>query len=106
MALRQPIPKWKPITFTPPTTTPDVCLRVFYQDFHVHSSILKQHSAFFQIFLDPPDKKLSGTSADPKFKYDWRSKIDEDGTWALVCADKINVSHILCHRKLQIANSI
>ncbi|RDW76122.1 hypothetical protein BP5796_06943 [Coleophoma crateriformis] len=70
-----------------PGLQPDLRLEVFDSDeFHVHSTIMKLHSAFFRRFLDSPDK-----TADPSmpvrrgaFKYNWITKVDEDGSWALV----------------------
>ncbi|TVY89682.1 hypothetical protein LAWI1_G003079, partial [Lachnellula willkommii] len=82
----------RPMTYSLPDTPPDVHLRVFYQDFYVHSSILKKHSAFFRAFLDSSDKALSGTSPNTKYKYDWTSHVDKDGTWALICSTKLNAN--------------
>jgi hypothetical protein len=45
---------------------PDTRLRVFSTDFHVHSSALKLHSAFFRTFLDSPDK---ATVTSSSFQY-------------------------------------
>ncbi|TVY39026.1 hypothetical protein LSUB1_G004583, partial [Lachnellula subtilissima] len=69
-----------------------VHLEVFFQDFYVHSSVLKKHSAFFRAFLDSPDKGLSGTSKNTKYKYDWISHVDKDGTWALICSTKLKAN--------------
>jgi len=74
-----------PIIFAPHVQT-DTLLRVFGQEFHVHSIILKIHSHFFATFMDSGDK-VAGTSTNPKFKYEWVSEVDEDGKdWSLVCA--------------------
>jgi hypothetical protein len=67
---------------------PDTRLRVFDTDFHVHSSALKLHSAFFRTFLDSPDK---ATATSGSFQYTWVTKVDEDGSWSLVCGDKEEV---------------
>src|SRR6187402_2341564 len=45
-----------PIVFHTPGLKPDVRLMVFDEEFHVHSVLLKLHSAFFRKFLDSPDK--------------------------------------------------
>jgi len=69
----------------------DVRLRVFDVEFHVHSTILKLHSAFFFKFLDSADKRPADTVAPGSFKYEWITKIDEDGSWSLVDARSIEV---------------
>ncbi|TVY93029.1 hypothetical protein LAWI1_G004291, partial [Lachnellula willkommii] len=74
----------EPVKFLMPNFTPDTRLRVFGQDFHVHSSYLKLHSAFFRKFLDSPEKEIVATSSG--FRYEWVTKVDEDGTWSLVWA--------------------
>ncbi len=98
------------IIFHQPGLKPDVLLRVFDVDYHVHSIILKPHSAFFRKFLEPSNTpaikpatvgtefhELSGTitpaSASatsvnllpPSFRYVWITKIDHDdpGKWHL-----------------------
>jgi hypothetical protein len=81
-----------PIIFKARSLNADVRLRAFDTEFHVHSVILKIHSAFFFKFLDSPEK--TSTLADPtpagRFKYEWVTKADEDGTWALVAARKVD----------------
>jgi hypothetical protein len=67
---------------------PDTRLRVFSTVFHVHSSALKLHSAFFRTFLDSSDK---ATVTSSSFLYTWVTKVDEDGSWSLVCGDKKEV---------------
>ncbi|TVY44769.1 hypothetical protein LSUB1_G000600 [Lachnellula subtilissima] len=74
----------KPLIFSMPDFTPDTRLRVFGQDFHVHSSFLKLHSAFFRTFLDSPEKGLPATSCG--FRYEWVTEVDKDDTWSLVWA--------------------
>jgi hypothetical protein len=49
-------PPKSPIVFQSPGIRPDVSLKVFDVEFHVHSILLKLHSAFFRKFLDSPDK--------------------------------------------------
>ena len=69
-----------------PHVQADTLLRVFSQEFHVHSTILKIHGDFFATFMDSRDK-ATGTSTNPRFKYEWISEVDEDGKdWSLVCA--------------------
>jgi hypothetical protein len=72
----------------------DVHLRAFDTDFHVHSVILKIHSAFFSKFLDSADKTATLTNPTPVgcFKYEWVTKVDEDGTWGLVAGNRDEVS--------------
>ncbi|KAE8450679.1 hypothetical protein EG329_006024 [Mollisiaceae sp. DMI_Dod_QoI] len=50
--------------------------------------ILKMRSAFFRKFLDSPGKLVSSDTSGSKkdFKYEWVTKVDEDGTWGLVAA--------------------
>jgi BTB/POZ domain len=61
---------------------PDTSLVIFDQEFHVHSMLLKIHSAFFRKFMDSPDKVNSTTMQD--FKYYWVAETEEDGEWHLV----------------------
>jgi hypothetical protein len=73
------------VKFTSPGLQADVRLKVFNVDFHVHSVLLKLHSSFFRKFLDSPDKE--GTiPGSAEFKYEWVTKIDDDGSWHLVSA--------------------
>jgi hypothetical protein len=85
-----------PTVFQTPDLKPDVRLRVFDFEFHVHSVLLKLHSAFFRKFLDSPDKtdlQSAGNLETPSavvnfytgnFKYDWVTEVDGDKTWHLV----------------------
>ncbi|TGO39697.1 hypothetical protein BHYA_0049g00330 [Botrytis hyacinthi] len=69
----------------------DVKLSVFDGlQLHVHSVILKLHSAFFRRFLDPPgrDDKDENTGS---FKYEWVTLYDDDGSWSLF--DARNIKH-------------
>jgi hypothetical protein len=52
-----------PIIFQFPGLKLDVSLKVFEVEFHVHSMLLKLHSAFFRKFLDSPDKFASKWTA-------------------------------------------
>jgi hypothetical protein len=79
-----------PIIFKARGINADVRLRAFETDFHVHSVILKIHSAFFFKFLDSAEKTASLTNPIPAggFRYEWITKIDEDGGWAFVAKRK------------------
>ncbi|TVY83800.1 hypothetical protein LSUE1_G001897 [Lachnellula suecica] len=72
--------------FLSPSLKPDVRLKVFVEEFHVHSIILKLHSNYFRRFLDSPDKPAGPASAS--FHYEYTSVVDEDGEWALEPANK------------------
>ncbi|TVY89681.1 hypothetical protein LAWI1_G003076 [Lachnellula willkommii] len=85
-------PQAPPIIFTRPGLVPDVSLQVFHQPFHVHSAALKLNSVFFCKFLDSPDKLASSGNSASLFKYDWVTKIDEDGTWQLVSSSAPKLS--------------
>jgi hypothetical protein len=81
-----------PIVFTLLDAKPDVRLKVFDDvEFHVHSVVLKMHSAFFRKFLNSPDKQNNSNSNPPSgpFKYEWVTKFDEGGDgWHLIAAPK------------------
>ncbi|CAG8959314.1 hypothetical protein HYFRA_00013084 [Hymenoscyphus fraxineus] len=92
-------PKKTPIIFQAPGLQPDIRLKVFDNEFIAHSQILKLYSAFFRKFLDSPDKQLNhdvqahdrsrgmdGHVDNGKFKYEWVTEVDDDGTWSLVAA--------------------
>lgn len=78
------------IVFKWPGLKPDICLKVFDQEYHAHSVLLKLHSAFFRTFLYSPDKQPSIEASEaklpPGFRYEWVTEVDEDGTWHLVWA--------------------
>jgi hypothetical protein len=76
-----------PFIFVSPGLKPDTRLKVFKQEFHVHSLILKLHSNFFRKFLDSPDKPEGPASR--YFQYEYVSVIDDDGMWALEPAAKV-----------------
>lgn len=98
-----------PIIFESPGFQSDTRLMVFNTEFHVHSTILKIHSAFFRKSLDyldrtpvtaPPDANSSTILPVPvtpgKFKYKFVTKLDEvieDGennVWRLVAASGVS----------------
>ncbi|KAF7919806.1 hypothetical protein BELL_0052g00060 [Botrytis elliptica] len=74
-------PKLK--VFSLPDQTPDTKFVLFGEtEIHLHSTVLRLHSAFFRKFLDSPDKKPAEPSAE--FRYEWVSEIEEDGEWHMV----------------------
>ncbi|PMD38337.1 hypothetical protein L207DRAFT_585240 [Hyaloscypha variabilis F] len=80
-----------PIVFKCLGMKPDVCLNVLGQDYHAHSILLKLLSAFFWTFLDSADKETSVMQASEakltsKFRYEWITKVDEDGSWHMISA--------------------
>ncbi|KAL2070505.1 hypothetical protein VTL71DRAFT_13531 [Oculimacula yallundae] len=78
-------PAEEPIVFKSPGLVPDVRLRVFDTEFHVHSIILKLHSNYFRRFLDSADKPER--PQDAPFRYEYITVIDDDGSWALEWSD-------------------
>jgi hypothetical protein len=72
--------------FSSPGMKPDTRLQVFSKVFHVHSILLKLHSAYFRTFLDSLDKTLDLNGA---FRYDYVSVVDADGTWGLEVRSKV-----------------
>jgi len=86
-----------PIVFSTPGLPPDISLKVFDQEFHAHSALLKIHSIFFRKFLDSAEKDdrtsaaASSASALTKFRYKWVTSIDVDGDWHLVDGTKLKV---------------
>jgi len=82
------------IVFQAPGLKPDVCLKVFDQEYHVHSVLLKLHSQFFRKFLDSPDKVVEEKNTAARFPYVWVTKVDEGGkSWHFVAelASKLEV---------------
>lgn len=76
----------KPTVFFARGLTPDVRLHVLDRAvLHVHSVVLKLQSNFFLKFLDSPDK-TTAVSVPGGLKYEWVTKVDDDGTWSLVAA--------------------
>ncbi|KAK0104413.1 hypothetical protein ONS95_004706 [Cadophora gregata] len=79
---------------------PDILINILGRDYHVHSTILKLHSAFFAAFLDFIDKDTarSGTAKNTKsskFLYEWITRVGNDseghanGGWFLIEKPKI-----------------
>ena len=81
-----------PVIFENFGMIPDVRLKVFDLEIQVHSGVLKEHSAFFRRFLDPANKEEESSVASGPFKYEWISKVDEDGSWGLVSVGSGDVS--------------
>jgi hypothetical protein len=74
-----------PMIFNLRGVKPDTKLKAFTKEFHVHSLVLKQHSAIFHKFMDSVDKIPRSGNAD--FRYEYITKIDaDDGTWTLGAA--------------------
>lgn len=69
----------------------DTCLKVFDTEFHVHSTILKMHSASFHRLLDSADK-IGKPKAQLSFKHSYITEVDEVG-WYLVadCTEDVGV---------------
>ncbi|KAH6723081.1 hypothetical protein BKA61DRAFT_5312 [Leptodontidium sp. MPI-SDFR-AT-0119] len=75
------------IVFISPGSEPDVRFRVFDDEYHLHSTVLKYHSRFFRQFLDSPDKPAG--PASKSFCYEYVSFFDKDGSdWSLQPASK------------------
>ncbi|KAE8442861.1 hypothetical protein EG329_002603 [Mollisiaceae sp. DMI_Dod_QoI] len=75
----------QPISFEISGMAADVSLKVFDQEFLVHSPILKIHSAFFNKFLDSPDKTVvRGIHVEGEIKYQWVTELDGENDWQLV----------------------
>ncbi len=79
-AIKAPALKPEPIVFRFPGLIADARLVVFEQEFHVHSIVLKFHSAFFRKFLDSAEKNVNLSTP---FKYEYTTVVDDDGVWAL-----------------------
>ena len=63
-----------PIVFSSPGLKEnDTRLLAFYQEFHVHYSILKKHSPHFRRLMDSPEKS---NLVQDGFQYNWVTKID------------------------------
>ena len=73
---------------------PDMRLHVLdLAVFHVHSTMLKMQSNFFFKFLDSAEKTKTQTIlAYGQSKYEWVTKVDDDGTWSLIAATNGKVS--------------
>jgi hypothetical protein len=84
-----------PIIFKVPGLQSDLRLQVFETMFHVHSVILKLHSEFFFKFLDSPEKITPAVLIAQGFKYEWATKVYQDGEgWGLVDARSVEVSKL------------
>jgi len=86
----QPVAK-PPIVFKLPGMKPEICLNVLGQEYYADSILLKVRSGFFRTFLDSADKETSVVLATEakstrKFRYEWVTKVDEDGSWQLISA--------------------
>ncbi|KAF7911437.1 uncharacterized protein EAF01_002944 [Botrytis porri] len=71
-------------TFDLPGQKVDVKLSIFDElQIHVHSTVLKPHSAFFRRSLDSSNKNDDDKNTG-NFKYEWATVYDDDGSWSLV----------------------
>lgn len=67
--------------------SPDVRITVFNKVFHVHSQKLQEYIPYFRTFLTSADKAGQPLPTSG-FKYDWITKVDDDGTgWGPVNND-------------------
>ncbi|KAF8853704.1 hypothetical protein BDZ45DRAFT_694016 [Acephala macrosclerotiorum] len=66
-----------PVIFVSPGLKPDIRIKVYDKyEFHVHSVVLKLHSAYFRQFLSSPDK--SDAPASSEFQYEYVSTTGEE----------------------------
>ncbi|CAG8971159.1 hypothetical protein HYALB_00010134 [Hymenoscyphus albidus] len=72
-----------PIVFTSPgSRATDTRIIVFNQEFHVSSDALRIMSVYFKKFLDPINQPFRKPASE-SFRYEWFTKIDDDGSWGL-----------------------
>lgn len=103
-----------PTVFQAAGLQPDVRLKVFDEQFIVHSPILKLYSTFFLKFLDSPDKQLNHDVVCPSlangriftvvpstFKYEWVTEVEDDGGWHLVAESSIGEVRVSCFYMLE-----
>ncbi|CAG8979715.1 hypothetical protein HYALB_00013405 [Hymenoscyphus albidus] len=63
---------------------PDMKIKVFEAEFHVHSAMIKLYSGYFRKFLDPSNKPPRPELPQGSFKYEWITVVDEGGAgWCL-----------------------
>jgi hypothetical protein len=91
-----PIKKMKttyqqPIIFGIPGEAVDTSIKVFDQEFQVSSMALKMHTMYFQKFLEPSNG-AGNKCLTRRFKYNWYTKIEEDGQWVISSAPEVNSS--------------
>jgi hypothetical protein len=79
-----------PIVFAASGLKPDVRIKVFEQEFHVHSVVLRLHSAFFRKLIDVEDRVSSYSET---FRYDYISCVDVGGGWGLEVATEVRQVH-------------
>jgi hypothetical protein len=79
----QPTFPMPPVIFKSRNLKPDVRLKVFGKEFHVHSVVLKMHSTYFLKLIEPVENRQSTTSSSIRFPYEYISIADDDGEWSL-----------------------
>jgi len=97
MEMDQVIDK-KPLVFFLRGKQPDVRLRVFDDEYHVHSQTLKDCSAYFYKFLDSPEKQ-GRVSSTFRFKYEWVTRVDDDGSWSL---ESVGFGNVCLHLRFSL----
>jgi hypothetical protein len=78
----------KPIVFETPGQVADTRVKIFDQEFHVSSTALKMYTMYFQKFMDPSNGIVNKTISS-RFKYNWFTKIEEDGQWVISSAPEV-----------------
>ncbi|KAG4441309.1 hypothetical protein IFR05_003237 [Cadophora sp. M221] len=63
---------------------PDMRIIAMGVEYHVHSTLMRMHMNFFDVFLDSADK---APIVGGLFRYEWVTLIDHDGTWSVVCSN-------------------
>ena len=79
-----------PIVFAASGFKPDVRIKVFEREFHVHSIVLKLHSAFFRMLFESDDRVPP--ASEETFQYDYISIPDVNGGWELEIATEVFLS--------------
>jgi hypothetical protein len=105
-AKKTKIEKQIPIIFESPGQAVDTSIIVFNQEFQVSSVRLKANTMYFQKFLDPSNGSTN-KNCSSKFKYQWYTKVENDGWWCISSAPEVCMKAILTHcssAKLQLGS--